>query len=476
MEYTELSAYPLPAGTTTCWTPRAGVGSWAPDPRELSYDHEAHLACAGAGSWIGSVLRMPFRYDAGALRRTLRAWTVRHEVLRTSVEPVHDASGRRTSWSRVTCPPDAVDVDRSAPVSGTADEARATVLAAFEQIGPQRWPHVLFASIEPEPGAAGPDDAPGFTLLFGADHSVMDAYSQLLWFDEVTALYERALAGDSDRELAALDVGSHVDFAAFDRRLGMLVSAEDQAVTAWRGFLGPELTFPAYPDPALARRPGDAPDGAVQHSSSTWVLDAERTRAVDALCRAQGTGLQSAVLGLLAGAVRRRTGATSTAFVLPLHTRHEPRYAGSVGWYVGLCPVRIDVADHATTADLVAAAHTAVRASKHLASRPFARVAQLLGVRDAPRFVVSYVDVRRVPGADRWDECQARTLRSAVPDGDEVYLWVIRSEHGLNVSARCPAGAVPAARLADLVACLGDLLDEAAGGAGSALVGATVTA
>lgn len=458
MEYTELSAYDLPAGRATVWTPDAPSGAWRSDPRELSYDHEAHLAEDSSGAWIGSALRVPLRHDAGALRRALRAWTGRHEVLRTTVER-GDAG-----WGRVTCAADAVDVQPGIPVSGDADAVRAHVLDAFAGVSPTAWPHVVFAAVEPEA------DEGGFVLLFGADHSVMDAYSQLLWFGEVVALYERALAGDTDRALAALDVGSHVDFAAFDRRLGMLVSPHDEAVATWRRFLTPadgepggELEFPAYPDPVV--RGAELTTGT-QHTTSTWVLDATAADDLNALCRDLGTGFQSAALGLLAEAVRRETGSARSAFVLPVHTRHEPRYAGSVGWYVGLCPVTVDVGAGATTADLVTSAHAAVRSTKHLASRPFARVAQLLGVRSAPRFVVSFVDVRHVPDAHHWAAWDARALRSATPDAHELYVWVIRSAHGVSVSARCTAGA--SERLASLVGTYGRLLGDAARDAGGA--------
>ena len=63
MEYTELSAYDLPAGTVTSWTPRADAGRWLQDPRDLSPGHEAHLRDSEPGSWIGSVLRVPGPYE-----------------------------------------------------------------------------------------------------------------------------------------------------------------------------------------------------------------------------------------------------------------------------------------------------------------------------------------------------------------------------------------------------------------------------
>ncbi|WP_181407588.1 condensation domain-containing protein [Nocardioides sambongensis] len=464
MEYTEFSAYPITGGALTTWAPTALQGAWRPDDRELSFDHEAHLADEGDGSWIGAVMRVPMPYDEGAVRRTLRAWTARHEVLRTTVRAAEDGG-----WHRETCRPEDVDVTVLDRAALDRDGVLDRLLDTFARVRPTAWPHVLFATVRPD----GATDSEGFHLAFGADHSVMDAYSQLLWFDEMVVLYRRALAGDTDRELAQVDVGSHVDFAAFDRRLGQLVTEHDAAVEVWSRFLdratadrtatdpSPGPAFPRYPDPVLAARADTA--AAHQQSFSVPVLDAADTAQLNGWARSLGTGLQSVALAGLARAVQRQTGADELDLVLPMHTRHEPRYAGAVGWYVGLSPLHLDLADDASLTDLVRRTHHAVNAVKHLATRPFARIGQLLEVEDVPRFVVSYVDVRHVPGAGSWHSWQARTLRSAAPDADEVYFWIIRDEDGINVSARCPAGERAAARMEQLMADYQQVLAQAAG-------------
>jgi len=47
------------------------------------------------------------------------------------------------------------------------------------------------------------------------------------------------------------------------------------------------------------------------------------------------------------------------------------------------------------------------------------------------------MDVRFVPMAQQWPEVHARALRSRHYTHD-VYIWVNRTPHGLNVSARFP--------------------------------------
>ena len=57
-----------------------------------------------------------------------------------------------------------------------------------------------------------------------------------------------------------------------------------------------------------------------------------------------------------------------------------------------------------------------------------------------PGFVVSYIDLRRAQGAAEWDRRNARVLRSATREVDEVYLWINRIPDGINISTRYPSG------------------------------------
>jgi hypothetical protein len=456
MEYSELDDYAIPAGIVTTWTPTAGAAAWRDDPRQLSYDHAAHLARDPGGSWIGAAMRMPAPFDADALRRALRAWIARHEVLRTTVR----RSG--AGWDRLTVPADQVDVRADVLGHRSGDDARDDVSQFLGSLTPVAWPHCVFATVtDPAPGADG------FVIVFGADHSVMDAYSQLLWFAEMADLYTRAVEGAGDAELAVLDVGSHVDFAASDRRSGEDITSDHPAVVAWREFTsvdetGSPLDVPAFPrHPDLARLAAGAP-ARPQRSLSTWVRGGADTDELGARLRERGVGLQAAGLAALAVAARRRTGVERLRFVLPMHTRHDPRHTGSVGWYVGLCPVDLDISGADSFRDAIDRADAAVREVKHLARHPFPRIAELVGVEDSPHFVVSYVDVRHVPGAQRWSSQQARALRSPAHAPDELYLWLIRSHIGLNVAARYPdhdlAGAAMRGYVANARAVLAEMV------------------
>lgn len=450
MEYTELSAYDLPAGTVTSWTPRADAGRWQQDPRDLSPGHEAHLRDSEPGSWIGSVLRVPGPYEPEPLRRAIHAWVSRHEVLRTTV--TRDAG---EGWRRVTAPAEAVTIRDLVVGDLTAGQVAALLPSLLADVSPTAWPHCVMASVvpEPAPGSAGADH---FVLAFGADHSVMDAYSQLLWFEEIVSLYDAARQGVPDAELRVLEVGSHVDFSAEDRKLAMTLAADGEPVRRWLDFLGPDGLFPHY-GTGITQPAADAAEAArPQASRSEWLATVEQTDDLSARSRARGASAQSGVLAAFAHAARQVHGLDRLRFVLPMHTRYAPQHAAAVGWYVGLCPVDLDldgidpvlreldpglpdrVVDGNALTATVERVHAAVSAGKHLVRYSFARIAELGGITDGPHFAVSYVDTRFVPGAERWTSWDARTLRSPAYGTDELYLWFLRTPDGLNVSTRYP--------------------------------------
>ncbi|MFD7023057.1 condensation domain-containing protein [Promicromonospora sukumoe] len=451
MEYTELSDYDLPAGVVTSWTPRADAGRWQQDPRDLSPGHEAHLRDSEPGSWIGSVLRVPGPYEPEPLRRAIHAWVSRHEVLRTTV--TRDAGA---GWRRVTAPAEAVAIRDLVVGHLTGDQVTALLPSLLADVSPTAWPHCVLATVVPEPAggsssAAGPES---FVLAFGADHSVMDAYSQLLWFEEIVSLYDAARRGVPDAELRALEVGSHVDFSADDRKLAMTLAADGEPVHRWLDFLGSGATFPRYGSDGITHPAADAAEAALRQASrSEWLAGTDQTDDLSARSRARGASAQSGVLALFAHAARRVHGIDRLRFVLPMHTRYAPQHAAAVGWYVGLCPVDLDldgvdpvlravdsgrVVDGTALTAAVERVHAAVAAGKPLVRYSFARIAELGGITDGPHLAVSYVDTRFVPGAERWSTWDARTLRSPAYGTDELYLWFLRTHDGLNVSARYP--------------------------------------
>ena len=457
MEYTELSAYDLPPGVVTTWTPATDAACWQQDPRAISPSHEQHLAQGETGSWIGGVMRIPAPLVAETLIRTLRAWYARHEALRADVVREDDA------WKRRIVAAQDITVDHV--VHGEQDSASVheTIADYFTTVSPLAWPHCVFATV------ATPGDE-GFTLAFGADHSVMDAYSQLLWFDEIASLYGRAAAGESDAALAVTGSASYLDHAHDERGSSDRLTADAPAVERWRAFLSsPEydgLAFPAFPglgpvDGPTAEIGIPRPRGVLRQASfSTPLADAEQTHVFNQLCKAGGSSLQNGVFAAMAHVLQQQHGINRLRFVVPMHTRMSIEHATAVGWYVGLCPVDVDLAEEKPLSDLLGHVHSEVSANRDLVPHPFARIMELTELEEGPKFAVSYIDGRFIPGADSWDEWQGRALRSPAYADDEVYLWFGRQSSGLNVSARYPETVAAEHAMRDMVSGISRLIDE----------------
>ncbi|MEU0316588.1 condensation domain-containing protein [Nocardioides sp. NPDC006273] len=450
MEYTELSAYDVPPGEATAWIPTASPSAWSDDDRRLSHNHELHLDTAEVGAWIGSIMRLPGALDHAALNLALRAWIGRHEALRGTAEET--LAGRR----RRTVAPADVSVRATGLGWFDATDARSRLSDLLsDHIDPKAWPYVVFVTVA---------DADGFTLAFGADHGVMDAYSQLLWFEEIATLYERARAGEPFAELAETAAGSHLDHAADERVTGEAMSVESESVRAWRDWLTTSdgtLRFADFPVPGITDVAASAAP-LPQAGLSQWLGDHRQARVLGELCKGVGVGFQAGMMGAMAYVLRAQHGVERMRFVAPMHTRHTAEYATAVGWYVGLAPVTLDITGAETLPEVAARVQAALAESKPLVRQPFARVAELLDVDDAPHFVVTFVDTRFTPGAERWNDWQARTLRAPVRADDEVYLWLVRDRDGLNVSTRYPETVAAERVVRSLISGMSALVDEIA--------------
>ncbi|QBJ95379.1 condensation protein [Rhodococcus sp. ABRD24] len=428
MEFTELADYAISPGILTEWLPEAGT-DWIEDSRPASYIHEAHLRRTADGthddgreSWLGTAFQLPGTLDRDAFRTAVHAWIARHEPLRSHAELSYDGRIRRR-----TIDANAIELNEVRhEYEFDADTAFERIHDLFDELtSPHRWPAYLFVTIEHT------DPAPDCTVLFAADHSLIDGLSVILVAHEITRLYTEARSGmPSD----LIPVGSYIDFGAEERAAAAAVDARHSAVECWRSAVersGGRLSeFPLDLGPRPDQR-------TAQHALSEWILDAGQAGAFNAACRRAGQGFFPGVLACFALAGAELTGDTVFRTVTPVHTRNDPHWASSLGWFVGLSPVEFDIAGAEDVQTAAGRATAALAATRATAKVPFARIEELLDFPIRPRFVVSYMDVRFVPMAQQWPDVRARALRSRHYTHD-VYIWVNRTPHGVNVSARFP--------------------------------------
>lgn len=473
MEFTELVDYPIPSGTLTEWIPSVGPhastpedAGWRPDPRPTSHVHDAHLRrtmanpAAGRESWLGTAFDVDGPLDRVAFRRAVTAWMDRHEGMRSNVT-VHPVTGE---LSRVTAPPGATDiwVIEQDTCTESSDVYRHIQHLFDEYTSPLAWPSYAFVTLEPsategaEPSATGGAEPSAtrdrFTVFFAADHSIIDGLSIVLIAHELTRLYEEALTG---APAGLFPTGSYLDFGVLERANCVGIDAAHDAAVTWRHFLdenGGE--FPSFPLDI-----GDEPAVPVaQNGLSAWIMDPADAEAFTVACRKTGPGFSAGLIAAMAAAAFVVDGARQFRTVTPMHTRHDPSWAASLGWFVGVSPLSVAVEPQDTFGDLIVRTGTELADKRSVSRIPLDLVTDALGVTSLPRFVVSFMDVRFAPSAETWPSMHARALRSKKYDHD-VYLWFHRTPQGVNLSARFPNTEVATAAVHRYVAALREVLD-----------------
>ncbi|WP_435611631.1 condensation domain-containing protein [Streptomyces sp. bgisy159] len=404
------------------------------DSRPPSYLQESHLRTARSvresglfvPTWLGTAFDLPGRVDLDALHRALHGWTLRHETLRSGLAWTGPAGD---GLRRFTLDADAVSLRRT-DIGDFTDPAALVrhLQSRFDAgAGALTWPNFLYAAV------VRPDST---SVYMAFDHSNVDAYSLQRIPAEIHELYAADTAGRTDERAPA---GSYVDFCELERTDADLIGDGHAAVARWRDFIRRcDGRMPNFPVDL-----GVDPDGPLpaQRLLREPLVDADTAAAFEAYCRPHGGSL----VGVLAATcliVQELGGPPVYRTVVPFHTRAKSRWSDSVGWYVGGAPIEVPLARATDFPAALTAVRAELRSSRPLARMPIARVLRLLGTDFRPTSpdlysIVSYVDARALPGADRWAELNAYGL-IRVSYGDQVCAWVTRLPEGLWFASRYP--------------------------------------
>ncbi len=450
---TDMSSLGLSPGRLTVWracAPCMSEAIWAEDKRRASHVQEAHIAYALEAadeaslppSWLGCVFDLPAELDANAFATALCGWTDRHETLRShlSLPPRSTPGGR---LQRRTLPAGAVSIHHSAAGDFTEGQQLARYLEELfdAEVGPLEWPAYICATIS-RPEAT--------TVCLVADHILMDGYSILATAHEIRTLYAAALAVRDGKTVRAPlpPTSSYLDFAEAERTEADTLTPDDESIAHWRQFLAETGgRLPEFPVPVSDVRSSSA----AQPSGYTELLEASTARAFDTVCRKAGGDSFSGLLACLAKVGHEITGSGEFRTMVPFHTRTAP-FRSSIGWYVGMGPFAFPLGATDSFCDAVRRAASNLEWSKNLARIPIPRVADLLGQPLRDPFMVSYMDLRRTPGARDWNSWHAVTLRSRSTDPYEVCLWFVRTFDGLVANYRHPATGAAGIAVPDYVA------------------------
>ncbi|MFI1256111.1 condensation domain-containing protein [Streptomyces netropsis] len=415
----------VPAGRLVFWTPTAAASAWADDPRAPALVHEHHVRAAAARgprhvdpAWVGvsfGVGRVS-RHQVGS---AFSSWVRGHEHLRSRLVPARERCVRRT------LPASAVTLRRE-DIGDFADGAsvRRQIEAFFDRgAGPLGWPQVVFATVE---------GAGGVTVFAGADHGIVDGYTLAMIPGQIRGL----LAGRAEN-IPGL---TFLDFGAEERSLVDRLPMGPEHTDHWRTLLcETHDKTPAFPLPLGA---SEVP--LTQRSAYRWLLDGPATTRFAAASRAGGGTTAAGLLACLALGAAKVAGERHLSVVSLANTRPD-QWRAAPGWFVGLHPVRIPTAPGAAFTDTLAFAAAELRRRRPGPGSSLPHISQVLRREIHPRFVVSYLDVRRVVGTPPQQEDMM--LRSRIHSPAEVYVWLTRSDRGVHVSTRFPDTAVARANV-----------------------------
>lgn len=449
MKMTELDDYPVRPGQVREWTLHPSVISAAHQAQRAStppsYNQESHILTmarleergARTADWAGVAFELPGELDVAAFGRALVDWMGWHETLR---------SGFRRSGGqlhRFTLPAEAIDV--SSEVLGTFRDPATLSRFLRDRLDAGthtlRWPSFVGETVQ---------RADSVTVVLAFDHMHFDGYTLFGMVQEVREFYLAALEGRTPAVAAA---GSHVSYCDVERREALLISREHPTVLKWEQFIADSGGRPPrFPLPLGTQEEGEL---LPQKSLFEWLLDPAETDAFAQVCQSEHTTLPSGVLAAAALAARELGAPGPYRTVMPFHTRSRPEWTSSVGWFVGVGPVEVDLPPECDFRAALPLAQGSAREARQAARVPFFRVSELLGVdfRKAapdPFSLLSYMDLRNLPGAQDWNRWNARLL-TRISDSGKACLWAMCSPDGLYLFARYPDTALAATNIARFV-------------------------
>ncbi|WP_136611386.1 peptide synthetase [Sinomonas albida] len=417
MRLTTVAQMALPEGSLQSFAVRA-----TPDPtRELpvSFDQSRHVGRGDrAGSWMAVSFRLAQSPSHAVLADAWRAAIARHGTLRTVFSAAE--SGVRLHEATVD---DGVWREHEASPGATTREALHALLDA--ECRPFAAPSYLLAMVVPSP--AEPDPRP--VVVLASDHAHVDMWSLLILAHEVRSRVDGEGAGGDATSAAAPADPLPAAFVDHTRALAAMPEAPVEVIAHWEEILrAGGGAMPVFP---LSLGDVSTPSSAIVEVRD--VLDVSQLARLEEQARAREVRILPLVLSELAQLFRDVADAPLRA-VFPVHSRNEPRWRDSVGWYI--TNAVLDVGDPAP-ASCAAAVGEAVR----LGAFPLAPIFDRIGGTEPPgMFALSWLDVRRLPL--RIEASFEPQFVSAELPTDNLMIWFIVNDDGLHLRCRYPSNAV----------------------------------
>lgn len=390
---------PLSVGTLADWEPSAGKAiTWQPSPAAraamsgapesevpVSYMQGQHIRGyyeqKAAGLDYSRLMIVscdaPGQCDVRAMTYVINAHLRRHDTYRSQFS--YDGGGpigRRTIE-------DPADIEVVPVRHGelTLDEARDLLLQTPD---PLQWDCFRFGIIQ------GEDH---FTFFASIDHVHVDAMIVGTTLIEFHMMYLALVGGHPPIPLP--EAGSYDEFCRKQSRYLGALTEDSPQVKSWIQFAeGNEGSMPEFPlplgDPSVLD-PGDI--------VTVTMMDSEQTARFESACTAAGARFIGGVMACGALAEHELTGNRTYYGLTPSDTRRTATDAVTQGWFTGLIPITVPIAD-TTFGEAARAAQVAFDSGLPLAEVPYGRVLELAPHLAIPRPnfpVVNFLDAGTAP-------------------------------------------------------------------------------
>lgn len=373
----------------------------------VSFDQGRHVGSGDRpGSWMALSFKLPEHVERDDLAAAWLAVVDRHGTLRTVFSPG----------------PDGLPALHAVEVAAGA--WREHPIAAGQAVN-MALRDVLDLACRPYAGPSHRlcvlETADGPTVVVGADHAHTDMWSMLVIARDLLAALHLVRAG------LPPDLPPTPAFAEHTRALRERPAAPQEVRQRWAEIIerGGGV-MPRFPMPL-----GDVEAPQRERVEVRDVLDVDECAAFAAEAKDRGVSTLSLVVAAMTDVTLELADQPLRA-VFPVHSRYEPTWNDSVGWFITNSVLEAGDAHPR-------AAAAAVREAVQLGSYPLGDVlAPWGGMPEAPgMFAISWLDLRRLPVRVDSAGLQAQYVGAEITT-DGVMLWFVLDAGGLHLRCRYP--------------------------------------
>jgi hypothetical protein len=414
MRLANIATMSLPPGRVRSLIMDAAIDRSQPLP--VSFDQRRHV---GEGSRPGSWLAIAFPLPASATDERIEAAWIgaieRHGSMRTAFR-IDDGD---LVLERIVIG-DRRWVEHPADGRSTRAVVRSVLDAAC---APFEVPSHRIVLVDPDTAIAT-DTSP--VLVIGSDHALTDMWSLVLLARDLLTGIEDAAAGRRIGET----LPPVAEFAEHTEALARIGEVPAAVRTRWDDLLNAG-------DGLMPRFPLDlgALDGVVGEVVEVRdVVDADGVARLEAAAASVGERLITVAISALTEATVEIADGAPLRAVFPVHSRSEPKWRESVGWFITNSVIESNDPD-------LRACGAAIAEAIRLGSQPLAPVFADHGGRQPATpgmLAVSWLDDRRLPV--RLPPVVERSAQyvSAVIHADGVMIWFVVNGSGLHLRCRYP--------------------------------------